>query len=75
VRNTDLKPGDVVQLAPDTSFPGCFMMVTEPKLWGAQGFIAIPKEIGKPPAHAYYRALWGQMELVGRAAFVPEEQG
>ena len=71
----NLKKGMVVQLAPgpDTFFGGCFMMVTEPKSWGAQGFVAIPHKRGEPPGCAYYRAKWEEMELIGAAAFVPQD--
>lgn len=68
----ELKVGDVVQLSPESRFPGCFMMVTEPKPWGAQGFIAMPEQLDEPPKEAYYRANWEDMEYVGRAAWVPQ---
>lgn len=74
----ELKAGDVVQINPEAHlasngfFAGCFMLVTEPKLWGAQGFIAMPGERGTMPGHAYYRAKWEEMEPVGVAAWVPE---
>lgn len=71
-----LRVGDVVQLdpaahvAPKTGFfGGCFMLVTEPKPWGAQGFIAMPGARGEVPGAAYYRAKWEEMELVGRATW------
>lgn len=71
----ELKPGDVVQLAPegDHAFWGCFMMITEPKSWGAQGFICMPEKRGEVPGSAYFRAKWEQMEFVGRAAWVPQD--
>lgn len=46
------------------------MLVTEPKSWGAQGFVQVP---GK--GQAYYRAKWEEMELIGKAVFVPGESG
>ena len=72
-----LKPGDVVQINPKTIqregfFGGCFMMVTEPKSWGAQGFIAVPGERGTVPAEAYFRCKFEDMEFVGHATWVPE---
>ncbi len=43
MEKTELKVGDVVQLHPDKvgnkAFAGCFMTVTEPKEWGAQGYV------------------------------------
>ncbi len=75
MESRELKKGDVVQIAPssDGFFSGCFMLVTEPKSWGAQGFISIPNERGKPPAAAYYRAKFEDMEFIGVAAWVPED--
>ncbi len=71
----EIKAGDVVQISPDTesAFAGCFMYVTEPKSWGAQGFISCPVARGTLPGSAYYRAQWAEMEPVGKAAFVPVE--
>ena len=65
---TKLSIGDVVQIDPahDDVFGGCFMVVTEPKLWGAQGYCSTPGEKGL----AYYRCPHESMELVGRAIWV-----
>ena len=42
----DLKPGDVVQIdIPGTAFHECFMIVTEPKTWGAQGMVKVPNAV------------------------------
>lgn len=75
--------GDVVQLnehCRNPWFVGCFMLVTEPKSFGAQGFIQLPCE---PPAdgpacvvkggrgQAFYRATFEEMDYVGRAALMP----
>lgn len=72
---SDLKVGDVVQINPesDSAFRGCFMLVTEPKAWGAQGFVSMPQERGKWPGRAYYRAKREEVVFVGRAAFVPAD--
>jgi hypothetical protein len=70
-----LAPGDVVQIAPwliDCFFPGCFMLVTEVKAWGAQGFIWMPQRRTIPPGQAYFRATWDQMQRIGRATWIPE---
>ena len=66
----DLKHGDIVQIDPqhDEVFGGCFMQVTEPKDWGAQGFVKIP---GK--GFAYYRCNYENMELVGKAKWVSND--
>ncbi len=70
----DLAVGDVVQISPESlsAFRGCFMLVTEPKKWGAQGFVCMPKARDEWPGEAYFRAEWSDMEYVGTAAFVPE---
>lgn len=71
-----LRVGDVVQIDPehDPRFGACFMAVTEPTTWGAQGFVQVPGSAGQ----AYYRCPFEGMEYVGRAAFVlppyPEER-
>ena len=71
----NLEPGDVVQLSPDTlnpMFAGCMMTVTEPKEWGAQGYVQALGENRKPGGAAYYRATWEHMELVGKAVWILE---
>lgn len=66
-----LEVGMLVQLSPETvgnpMFTGCIMVVTEPKSWGAQGYVQALGEYGKPGGQAYYRAKWEEMELVGNA--------
>lgn len=66
---TDLKVGDVVQIDPasDEVFGGCFMTVTEPKSWGAQGYCVGP-DGGK--GLAYYRCKTENMVLIGRAEWM-----
>ncbi len=71
-----LAVGDVVQIDPKTTeagglFGACFMMVTELKSFGAQGFIAIPGERGQPPGQAYFRAKSEEMLHVGVAPWQP----
>jgi len=72
----NLKIGDVVQIDPQLDncfFRGCFMIVTEPKSWGAQGFIAMPGKRDEMPGRAYFRCKFENMELVGRATWVPAD--
>lgn len=68
----ELKYGDVVQIDPDhdNRFGGCFMTVTEPKSWGAQGFCVSPAEKGS----YYYRCKFENMELVGHAEWAPPQE-
>ena len=69
-----LEEGEIVQLNPEAvgnpMFAGCMMVVTEPKTWGAQGYVQALGEDGKPGGQAYYRAKWEEMEPVGRAEWV-----
>ena len=63
----ELKIGDVVQIDPehDDVFGGSFMTVSEPKEWGAQGYVH-PLEKGKV---AYYRCSFEHMELIGKSVW------
>ena len=65
---TPLTVGEIVQLSPDCRNPMlayCLMVVTEPKPWGAQGYVQVPGTGGKPGGQAYYRARWEEMESTG----------
>ena len=66
-----LEIGDVVQIdrPQDEVFHGAFMLVTEPKVWGAQGFV---HGLGK--GRAYYRTTWENMEFVGKATLGPSDE-
>jgi len=70
----ELKEGVLVQLNPETvgnkMFSACFMTITEPKPWGAQGYIQGSGEGGEPAGQAYYRAKWEEMEIVGEAEWI-----
>lgn len=72
---TNLSMGDLVQLNPETcrnkAFAACFMVITEPKAFGAQGYVqSLGESRQRPGGQAYYRANWDEMELVGKAAWV-----
>lgn len=70
----ELIKGMIVQLNPESTrnrmFAGCFMTVTEPKAFGAQGYVQSLGENGEPGGLAYYRANWDEMELAGSAVWV-----
>lgn len=72
--NTVLKVGDLVQLSPEQCanpmLAGCVMVVTEPKAFGAMGYVQCAGQDGKPGGQAYYRAGWVEMEVVGIAYWV-----
>lgn len=67
-----LAVGDVVQLSPklckNPMFAGCFMVITEPKSWGAQGYVQSLGENRQPGGQAYYRATWEEMQQTGGVA-------
>ena len=70
-----LNTNEVIQLNPETCrnpmFKGCFMVVTEPRDWGAQGYIQGIGSDEKPAGQAYYRAIWEEIEYTnGMAPFV-----
>ena len=72
----ELSVGDVVQISPDRPddfFGGCFMLVTEPKSFGAQGYVAMPQSRGELPGKAYARVSFADMEYVGRATWIPAD--
>lgn len=62
---------DVIQIDPehDERFGGCFLLVTEAKSWGVQGFVQIPGG-----GQAYYRLPWSGGERVGRAVWTTAEE-
>lgn len=70
-----IEVGDVVQLDPEKHehqegfWAAQLLIVTEVKAWGVVGFAKVQG------GDAYYRASFGTFERVGRATWVPEEQG
>lgn len=65
----DVKVGSIVQLHPyelgNPMFGACFMVVTELKSWGVQGFVQALGSNGEPGGQAYYRAKWEEFEPTG----------
>ncbi len=76
MKQQNLSKGQLVQLNPETvknkMFSACIMVVTEPKSFGAQGYVQGLGENGNPGGLAYYRATWEEMEIVGVAEWVSE---
>ena len=74
-----LKAGDVVQIKPehDDVFRGCLMVITEPRAWGAQGYISIPKPSSEGGATvAYYRCSSENfIKRGGTAPYIIEDEG
>lgn len=62
------KKNDVIQIDPahDEMFGGCFMIVTEPKSWGAQGYCQAPGESGQ----AFYRLKFENGVRIGSAEWI-----
>jgi len=65
MNTSPLRIGQVVQLHPTKTrnrmFSACLMVVTEPKSWGAQGFVQMTGEDGNMGGQAYYRATWEEI--------------
>lgn len=63
-----LEVGDVVQLSPQSKYPGMLLVVTEPKGSGCQGFLLsqLNFEAVRFRGVAYYRAKWEEMEYIGK---------
>lgn len=75
----ELLVGEIVQLSPETCknpmFGACLMIVTEPRGWGAQGYVQALGEAGNPGGRAYYRATWEEMERTrGTAVWLPQDE-
>lgn len=73
----ELKKNHVVQLDPEKTrnkaFGGCFMVITEPKPWGAQGYVQGLGTRESQVGQAYYRAVWEEMSApIGDAIWVVE---
>lgn len=66
-----VKVGSVVQIDPDhdPAFGACFLVVTEVRAWGVQGYVRVPS---KPDGagDAYYRVTWDKVSYVGEAEWV-----
>jgi len=70
-KGKELHVGEIVQLSPDVGNPAfayCFMVVTEPKPWGAQGYVYTLGTRDGPGGQAYYRAKWEEMAWTGGRA-------
>lgn len=74
----ELTVGEIVQIDPEYRdgrsgqwFGGCLMVVTEPKPWGAMGYVQNAGQEGQ----AFYRCNWANMEPTGgMAQWIPAEK-
>jgi hypothetical protein len=72
----DLRPGDVVQIDPNSggNFGGCMLMVESIENWGVLGFVASPNAPRETPSvRYYYRCPVEHMMFVGKAPWVPTD--
>lgn len=74
----ELKEGDIVQINPEcgtnSMFGGCLMVVTEPKSWGAQGYVQALGQDGKIGGQAYIRLKSSEFERTGgRVVWTPRD--
>lgn len=61
-----------MQLSPSVgnpAFAGCFMVVSDPKPFGAQGYVQALGTREGMGGQAYYRANFSEMELIGKAVW------
>jgi hypothetical protein len=77
----ELEVGDIVQLDPDNNgqFGGQFLVVTEPKSWGCQGFVLWDDPARSEGAvcykgRAFLRPTWDRMEFIGKAHWLKKEE-
>lgn len=72
----DWAAGDVAQIDPknktNTMFAGCFLVVTEVKSWGVQGYVKALGFNGKPGGQAHIRLPWDEIEYIGRSVWMAE---
>jgi hypothetical protein len=78
MEKSELQIGQIVQLGPNAGNPAftyCLMVVTEIRVWGAQGFVQALGTRDEIGGQAYYRAKWDEMEPTGGfAVWMPVEQ-
>lgn len=70
------KVGDVFQIKPEhgrAGWIGAFVLATEIKSWGIQGFVA-HVATHATQSRAYIRLKWEEIEFVGSAPFVPGDE-
>jgi hypothetical protein len=75
MQKSELEPGQIMQLDPEKTrnqaFRAQLLVVTEPKSFGAQGYIMwdhpMPDDVMRlaETGRAYYRATWEEMEPTG----------
>lgn len=72
---TTYRPGDVFQIIEThgrAGWVGAFVLTTEVKRWGIQGFVVAIQTHDKQE-RAFIRLPWDQIEYVGRAPLIPAD--
>lgn len=78
-----LQPGDILQIKPDgpttngKRYGGFFLCVTDPKEWGALGFLLSPinvfDELTTWEGCAFLRLTFEEVEYIGKSHYMWEE--
>jgi hypothetical protein len=72
MKERELKVGEIMQLHPtltrNHAFRGCMFVVSDPKVFGAQGYVQGLGSRDETAGQAYYRASWEEMEETGGIA-------
>ena len=67
------KTGDIIQITDkEHHWYPCLVIVSEPKNWGIQGYITIPKDNMGDIGNAYIRLKNSQIEKCGHAILVAD---
>lgn len=67
-----LARGSICQFNPSVQrrgLRGCFMVVTEPKNWGAVGYVMLPNADANPAQRVEVSAQFAEIDVVGKAKF------
>jgi hypothetical protein len=71
MKPSELNIGDIMQISPSAHnkvFAGCLLIVTEPKTFGAQGYVKALGTREEPGGAACVRIAWDDMEPTGGVA-------
>ena len=77
MEKSELKEGDLTQINPEyEKYGGMFFVVTEPKEWGAQGYLVSPHnfEATRFKGLAYLRVKFAEMEYCGKIYWTLQEK-
>jgi hypothetical protein len=66
---SEVAEGDVVQLAPNSTWPYALAVVSEVRDWGIIAMIYVTHDRGELPAQAPVRLQWLDFARIGKAAW------